>query len=89
MGRLAWLRFRRRARKAAGLVITSHRPGMLPTLIDCSTTPELLDGIIVDLLGKDYGDRREGLPRRLLEKHEGNVRNALRELYDIHAGIAY
>ena len=88
MGRLAWLRFRRRARKAAGLVITSHRPGILPTLIDCSTTPELLGGIIVDLLGKDYDGRRERLPRRLLEKHEGNVRNALRELYDIHAGIA-
>jgi len=85
MGRLGWLRFRRRARKAAGLVITSHRPGMLPTLIDCSTTPELLDGIIVDLLGKDYDGARERLPRRLLEKHEGNVRNALRELYDTYA----
>ncbi|MFH1730528.1 MAG: hypothetical protein ABIF82_02615 [Planctomycetota bacterium] len=88
MSRLAWLRFRRRARQAAGLVITSHRPGMLPTLIDCSTTPELLDGIIVDLLGTDYDGRRERLPFLLFKKHKGNVRNALRELYDIHAGIA-
>lgn len=88
MPRLAWLRFRRRTRHAGGLIITSHRPGMLPTLIECRTTPELLDGIIVELLGDDC-DRRDHLARRLFDEHGGNVRNALRALYDTHAGIVH
>src|SRR5438876_137686 len=35
LSRLAWWRFRRLARPAGGLVITSHRAGMLPTPVDC------------------------------------------------------
>ena len=46
LGWLAWSRFERRSRAAAGLVVTGHRPGLLPTLIDASTTPELLDDLV-------------------------------------------
>src|SRR5215210_193427 len=42
LGRFAWLRVRFFCRRAAGLIVTSHRPGLLPTLLECSTTPELL-----------------------------------------------
>ena len=86
LGPLAWSRFKRRARAAAGLVITSHRPGPLPTLIRCETTPELLDDVVAEILGAN--PRPPDTPRGLFQKHKGNVRDALRELYDIYAGIA-
>jgi len=86
LGRLAWLEIRTRSRAAGGLVITSHRPGLLPTLHECRTTPELLAGIVADLVGRDEAER---LPpaEDLLVRHGGNVRDALRELYDFCAGI--
>jgi len=86
VGRFAWARFKRQSRLAAGLIITSHRPGLLPTLIECRTTPELLDDIVVHILGRGaaaLGDT----PRRLFEKHDGNLRDALRGLYDMYAHV--
>ena len=87
MGRLAWMRFRRKARKAAGLVITSHRPGRLPTLTRCRTTPELLDEIIGEMLDEETRPVTS-TARKLFDKHDGNLRDALRELYDTCAGFA-
>jgi len=84
LGRLSWLRLRRKSRAAGGLVITSHRAGLLPTLHECRTTPELLAGIVRDLLGAEA----EGMspePEELWLRHRGNVRDALRELYDVWA----
>ena len=84
LSRLAWLDLRRRARHAGGLVVTLHRPGRLPTLHRCETDPELLAGIVRDLLREEG---REAVPclRELLARHDGNVRTALRELYDVWA----
>ena len=82
LGRLAWLEVRTRARGAGGLVVTSHRPGLLPTLHECRTTPELLKGIVGELL------REEIAVEELFARHEGNVRGALRELYDRYAASA-
>lgn len=79
LGRLAWLEVRTRVRSAGGLVITSHRPGLLPTLYECRTTPELLKGIVGELLGKEVA------VEELFARHEGNVRGALRELYDFYS----
>jgi len=79
LGRLAWLEVRTRTRSAGGLVITSHRPGLLPTLYECRTTPELLKGIVGDLLGGEIA------VEELFARHEGNVRGVLRELYDFYA----
>ena len=87
MGGLAWMRLRRKARKAAGLVITSHRPGRLPTLVRCRTTPELLDDIIGEMLGEETRPAAS-TARKLFDKHEGNLRDALRDLYDMCAGFA-
>ena len=86
LGRFAWLEVRTRSRAAFGLVITSHRPGLLPTLYECRTTPELLAGIVEDLVGREEAER---LPPsgELLARHSGNVRDALRELYDLCAGL--
>ncbi|MDQ3812911.1 MAG: hypothetical protein M3347_03055 [Armatimonadota bacterium] len=84
MSRPAWQRFMRQSRKAGGLVITSHRAGLLPSLLECSTTPQLLDEIVHELLGTAAA-ALGNLPHRLYHKHDGNLRDALRELYDIYA----
>ena len=80
IGYAAWLSLKRRIlSQAVGLVITTHRPGRLPTLIHCTTTPELLADIVRDLLPQTGGD--EAL-HRLYDRHQGNIRNCLRTLYD-------
>ena len=84
MGRLAWMTFKRRTKKAAGLIITSHERGRLPTLIECQTSPELLHEIIIELTG-DGGGARRGAAERLHAKHRGNLRDALREMYDVYS----
>jgi len=84
LGWLAWSRFERRSRATAGLIITGHRPGRLPSLLETSTTPELLEGLIEEILG---GRAPELQPRTLFQKHGGNLREALRELYDHFAAV--
>ncbi|MFL6259223.1 MAG: hypothetical protein ACJ76Y_05875 [Thermoanaerobaculia bacterium] len=80
---LSWWTLRLRSRAAAGLIVTSHRPGLLPTLYECRTTPELLAGIVADLVGE--ADREE--VAELFARHGGDLRLALRELYDRSAGL--
>ena len=86
MGRLAWWDFLRRSRRAGGLVITSHRPGLLPTLVECRTSAGLLADIVRQLLPAAGG---EELPpaQSLYDRHGGNVRDALREFYDRYAAL--
>jgi hypothetical protein len=84
LSRLAWLGLRRHARRAGGLVVTSHRPGLLPTLHECATSPALLAGLVRDLAGED-GARAAPRPEELFARHGGNLRAALRELYDLWA----
>ena len=84
LGRTGWLALRTRSRGFGGLIVTSHRPGLLPTLHECETTPELLAGIVRDLLGPEAGDPRP-VPADLYARHRGNLRDALRELYDVWA----
>ena len=83
LDRGAWSRFERRSRAAAGLVVTSHRPGLLPTLLETSTSPELLEGLVEELLGERVSEPLAPLHQR----HQGNLREALRELYDRYALI--
>ncbi|MBN2133583.1 MAG: hypothetical protein JW741_29045 [Sedimentisphaerales bacterium] len=85
VGRSSWSLFRHRtANHAAGLIITSHRPGLLPTLVKCATTPALLAEIVNELkppgrtLAPSFLDD-------LYNRHAGNLRDCLRELYDLYA----
>jgi hypothetical protein len=80
---LSWWTLRLRSRAAAGLIVTSHRPGLLPTLHECRTTPELLAGIVADLSGAADGEE----VAELFARHGGDLRLALRELYDRSAGL--
>lgn len=86
LGRFAWLHFKRACGKARGLIIAAHREGMLPTLIRCRTTPELLSGIVADLLGRRDEQVEACLPG-LFREHRGNLRDVIRALYDEYAGI--
>lgn len=84
LGRLAWLQLRLRSRAAGGLVITSHRPGLLPTLHECRTSSELLAGIVRELVGPE-GEKHD--LDALFQRHGGNLRGALRELYDVYSAF--
>jgi hypothetical protein len=87
MSRLEWRRFKLRSKRAGGLVITSHRPGMLPTLRECATSAELLHDIIAELLGTESTTIRD-TAARLHGKHNGNLREALRDMYELAAVTA-
>ncbi|MFW6060112.1 MAG: hypothetical protein ACODAQ_08010 [Phycisphaeraceae bacterium] len=77
---LARRRLRRATRAAAGLVVTTHRrTTRLPTLIHCRTSPALLGRLVTDLLGRPLP---EPVITALHHRHCGNLRDALRELYD-------
>jgi GTPase SAR1 family protein len=69
---------------ARGLVVTSHRPGLLPTLLECTTTPALLREIVAELLPQDRTPTTQFL-NHLYGRHKGNLRTCLRELYDLYA----
>jgi hypothetical protein len=86
LGPVAWLRFRRRVRRAGGLIITTHKPGRLATLIECTTSVSLLHRII-QRLAPDTHDSPFAAPpaAELFARHRGNLRDALRELYDVYA----
>jgi hypothetical protein len=80
LGGVAWWRLERRLRAAGTVIITSHRPGRLPTIHECTTSPELLRGLVTELAPKlaatvDLGG--------LFDRHDGNLRLCFRELYDL------
>jgi len=82
--RSSWSLFRRHTIiHAAGLIVTSHRPGLLPTLIDCSTTPQLLKEIIADLTS-EADTVSLSLLDDLYDCHKGDIRACLRDLYDLY-----
>lgn len=84
MSRLEWQFFKARSKEAAGLVVTSHDRGVLPSLKECTTDPELLDDIIAELLEAESAKIVDA-SIELHGRHNGNLRDALREMYDLYA----
>ncbi len=58
---------------------TLHAPGWLPTLARLSTSPMLLDDLVRELTGASLSDLDRDA---LYQRHGGNLRAALFELYD-------
>jgi hypothetical protein len=87
LGRLAWARFKWRSRRARGLIATSHGRRLLPLLIECSTSLELLEAIIEEIPDSGAAKLRPLLPA-MFRQHQGNLRNALRHCYDLCAANA-
>ena len=67
-----------------GLVITSHREGLLPTLTYCRPRLELLTELTERLLGKNEAIEPLHLAA-LFESHNGNICDCLWQLYDEYA----
>lgn len=82
---ILWLRLRRLSNRYAGLVINSHQPGRLPTLVRCRTTPALLARIVNQLTPHGIEPPADELGN-LFRRFNGNLRLCLRELYDRCAG---
>ncbi len=83
---LEWGAFRWAMRRARAVVITTHNEGRLPTLYRCETTAALLASLASRLLGDDANVDDETISE-LFETHGGDIRQALRELYDIYASL--
>lgn len=77
---LPWLDRRWLRRHARTILGTLHAPGWLPTLATLSTSPALLDDLVVELTGRGCPDRDA-----LYARHRGNLRTALFELYGLAA----
>lgn len=82
-----WRRVRRATQRCAGLIVTSHTPGMLETLLETTSSPALLKALTVELL-KDSAV--EGPAEFdfdwLYAQSSGNLRDAFRRLYHQFAG---
>ncbi len=81
----AWRRFVWRVRHSNYLVATLHKPGRLPTLIECRTAPALLRELVDELAPQQLRIPERRLDK-LFEHHGGNLRLCFRELYDVYAG---
>lgn len=79
LGWCGWPEARHLTRNAETVVITSHRAGLLPTILKCHTSPELLSELVHELSGEDRDCHT------LWSQHQGNIRHALRSLYDAAA----
>lgn len=82
LGPWSWWRLRRRTREAGIIIATSHGPGRLPIIHECTTNPELLAELVAELSPEmteatDLDD--------LYLRHGGNIRLCFRELYDVWA----
>lgn len=78
-----WLTLHSATQGAAGCLITQHRVGRLPTVLQIEPSPDLLEDLTYELTSAWLP---EGEARRLFLRHQGNIRECLRELYDRWAG---
>lgn len=84
VGLFEWRRLLEAARPAGVLAITTHREGRLPTLHRCETSAALLRDLVTELAGELAPDAELATVRmdELFRRQNGNVRTALRALYD-------
>lgn len=80
--RRRWRSFQREVSGSRGLIVTSHRPTDLPTLVECRTSPQLLERLLNELLTPEIFASLGDLPGRLCRNYNGNLRSVIRSLYD-------
>jgi energy-coupling factor transporter ATP-binding protein EcfA2 len=82
--RRVWRDVWNRSQKFRGLLITCHQPGLLPTLYESRTDENLLRELVWTLAsGMSYPCFSDASLTALYQKHRGNIRDCLRELYDV------
>ncbi len=86
LSRLAWYRLYFNIKTAGAVVVTTHGKPFLPPLIHTQTSPALLYDLVLKLTGKT---ERIAEPEifDLYRRHQGDIRQALRELYDVWPNI--
>lgn len=78
-----WLPLNAAAHHCAGAVLTLHRVGRLPVILETAPSAALLE----QLVGEVSGSRLPtGEAAGLFQRHRGDLRACLRELYDRWAG---
>ena len=87
LGAVGWRLLLHATRRARYLIVTLHRPGRLPTLIECRTDAGLLRDLVSELVPADAAHLESGI-NDLFQRHGGNLRSCFRELYDEYAGRA-
>lgn len=85
VGLFEWWRLVRSAQPAGILVVTTHREGRLPTLHRCETSAALLSELATELTAATELSSVSLVD--LFSREQGNVRTALRSLYDRFAEI--
>jgi len=80
VGPLGWRRLLVAARNVAILVVTTHRRGRLPTLHRCLTSAALLRELAAEIATPT--DLASISFTEVFSHQQGNIRTALRELYD-------
>jgi ABC-type antimicrobial peptide transport system ATPase subunit len=85
LGPIGWRLLLCSTRPARSLVATLHRPGLLPTLVECKTNSHLLNELVEELAPADVPALEPNL-EELFYRHNGDIRLCLRELYDVYAG---
>jgi len=78
-----WLPIRAAASEASGFIVTVHRTSRLPVALELETSAKLLEGLVESLTG---GKLPEGEAEVLFNRHRGNLRECLLELYDRWGG---
>jgi hypothetical protein len=78
-----WLPLRVAIAQLAGCVVSVHRTSRLPTVIEASTTPALLEEIVFELSGAKLPSGEAAV---IHGRHSGNLRECLRELQERFAG---
>lgn len=84
LSRPQWAALRTASLRAGGLVVVSHSRELLPVLVTCVTTPHLLESITGDLAAGRCNAIVSGSADRW-RRHRGNIREALRECYELAA----
>lgn len=77
-----WQRLKRRVfSRKRGLIATTHQPGLLPTWHECRPSPALLERIVTRLVPDQVIPNAQ--INDLYSLCQGNIRDALRQLYDL------
>ncbi len=82
-----WSRWRLRAlcwQRRAGLLVTAHQNVGLPTLLQTAVSPEIARLIVRDLQREGETLVNEQDVAQVLEARQGNLREALFDLYDLY-----
>lgn len=78
-----WLPLHAAAHHCAGVILTLHRAGRLPVILETAPNSALLEHLVGEVSGARLP---AGEAASLFQRHRGDLRACLRELYDRWAG---